>query len=147
MVCDFCAAFGLCHILFEFVFLCFFKPTTAFAACTLIRFAVEFGMVAELLQQSGDNLLSPAERGCNRSGESARRNNGELGSALFGRANDDFFDPATVVIVPDPFGFETHDTLLHDPVPLQIVLLTSDVELLGRTQPGLYDWVVFDEPG
>lgn len=104
-------------------------------------------MVAVLLQHNGESLVSPAERGCKRSGDRARRNNGELGSALFGRANDVFFVPITLVIIPDPFGFEWHETLLHGPVALQSVLLINDVELLGRTQPGLYDCVVLDEPG
>lgn len=69
-------------------------------------------------QHNGDiSAHFSALLGCKRSGDKARRRSGELGSALFGRAKPFF-------------GIE-----LLDPLPL-----------FGNP-PGLYDWVVLDEPG
>lgn len=78
-------------------------------------------------------------------GDSARLNSGELGSALFGLANDDFLPLDIVVIL---FGldvtFVNVEFGVFDPLPLseQFKLV-----LFGNAQPGLYDCVVFDAPG
>lgn len=120
---------------------CFFIPTTALAACTLIMLLADTEVVP--LQHSGDiDLVSAAERGCSRSGERARRNSGELGSALFGLANDVFLVPATLVVVDDA-------ELALPAVQCPPLLLNElfRLALLGITQPGLYDWVVFEAPG
>lgn len=140
--CDFCVALGVCQILFAFGVRCFFKPTTALAACILIMFDV-VGMDAVLLQHNGDILFSVADRGCSRSGDRARRNNGEFVSALLGRPNDVFFVPPIAENAPETHECDVHDELLHEPTLLHAI---DDVELLGKTQPGLYDCVVFDEP-
>lgn len=120
---------------------CFFKPITAFAACKLIELGIEL-----LVQHSGDieHLTSAALRGCRRSGDSARRSNGELGSALFGRANDDFFPPEMVVmlfVLDVIFGVVEFGVF----APLLVSELFKLV-LFGNAQPGLYDCVVFEAP-
>lgn len=70
-------------------------------------------------QQSGDIRVHfvSALRGCRRSGDRARLNNGELGSEDFVRTNPVFLEPAVTVCTT------------------------------GNDPPGLYDCVVFDEPG
>lgn len=71
---------------------------TALAACIFNELTLG---IALLVQHNGDieHFASAALRGCKRSGDNARRNNGELGSALFGRTNDDFLPPDMVVIL------------------------------------------------
>lgn len=68
------------------------------------------------LQHSGDTtILFSALRGCKRSGDRARRNNGELGSALLGRAND-FFATAPVGGPPGNVPGTYACVVLDDPV-------------------------------
>lgn len=121
---------------------CFFNPITALAACTFIE--LQLGTV--LLQHNGDikHFVSAALRGCNRSGDSARRSSGELGSALFGRTNDDFLPPEIVVIllVLDVIFVDVELGVFE---PLLVKELFKLV-LFGNAQPGLYDCVVFDAP-
>lgn len=99
---------------------------------------LEFGIA--LLVHSGDieHFVSTALRGCNRSGDNARRSNGEFGSALFGLANDFFaLDIVVILAPPDVDVFElqlvTFETL-DDNELFKLVLL-------GNAQPGLYDCV------
>lgn len=120
---------------------CFFKPITALAACKLIELGIEL-----LVQHNGEmeHFTSAALRGCKRSGDRARRSNGELGSALLGRANDDFFPPEIVVML------FVHDVIFVD-VEFGVFdpLLVSELfklVLFGNAQPGLYDCVVFEAP-
>lgn len=68
-------------------------------------------------QQSGEIFVS-ALRGCSRSGDKARRSNGELGSADLVRAKPAFL----------------------------VVALTAACSV-GSVLPGLYDCVVLDAPG
>lgn len=70
-------------------------------------------------QQSGEISVhfASALRGCRRSGESARRSNGELGSALLVRTKPLFFEPLDMACT------------------------------VGSELPGLYDCVVFEAPG
>lgn len=70
-------------------------------------------------QHSGDISvhLDSALLGCKRSGDNARRNSGELGSDDFVRTKPDFLLPAVTVCTT------------------------------GNEPPGLYDCVVFEEPG
>lgn len=102
--------------------------------------------IALLVQHNGDieHFASAALRGCNRSGDNARRNNGELGSALFGRTNDDFLPPEIVVIL---LAFDVVFVVVEFGVfdPLLVNELFKLV-LFGNAQPGLYDCVVFDAP-
>lgn len=116
---------------------------TALAACIFIVLVLG---IALLVQHNGEmeHFASAALRGCNRSGDNARRNSGELGSALFGRTNDDFLPPEMVVMV---LAF----AVIFDDVELGVLepLLVNDVfrlVLFGKAQPGLYDWVVFEAP-
>lgn len=69
-------------------------------------------------QQSGDIFVS-ALRGCKRSGDRARLNSGELGSADLVRANP----------------------------PFLLFAFTAPVCRVGSVLPGLYDCVVFEAPG
>lgn len=98
------------------------------------------------MQHSGEmeHFTSAALRGCKRSGERARRNNGELGSALLGRANDDFFPPEIVVMlfVLDVM-FVDVEFGVFDPL---LVSELFKLVLFGNAHPGLYDWVVFEAP-
>lgn len=90
-------------------------------------------------------MVSAALRGCKRSGDSARRNNGEFGSALFGLAKDDFLPTDIAVML-----FELDVTLVKvefgvfDPLPVKEQF---KLVLFGSAHPGLYDCVVFDAPG
>lgn len=86
-----------------------------------------------------EHFTSAALRGCKRSGDNARRSNGELGSALFGRTNDDFLPPEMVVILL-VFNVIFVDVVfgVFDPLLVKLVF--------GNAQPGLYDWVVFEAP-
>lgn len=99
-----------------------------------------------LLPHNGDieHFASAALRGCKRSGDNARRSNGELGSALFGRTNDDFLPPEIVVIL---LAFDVIFVVVEFGVfdPLLVNELFKLV-LFGNAQPGLYDCVVFDAP-
>lgn len=126
-----------------FGFRCFFKPITALAACIFIE--LQLG-TALLIQHNGDikHFVSAALRGCNRSGDNARRSSGELGSALFGRTNDDFFPPDIVVMLL-VFDVIFVDVELGVFEPLLVRELFKLV-LFGNAQPGLYDCVVFDAP-
>lgn len=134
------------HILLEFFGVrCFFRPITALAACILSELTLG---IALLVQHNGEieHFASAALRGCKRSGDKARRNNGELGSALFGRTNDDFFPPDIVVMlfvldvtfVDVVFGVFDPQLLVNELFKLAL--------LFGNAQPGLYDCVVFDAP-
>uniref|UniRef100_A0A182MAG8 Uncharacterized protein n=1 Tax=Anopheles culicifacies TaxID=139723 RepID=A0A182MAG8_9DIPT len=93
----------------------------------------------EVLQQSGDktHLLSAALRGCNRSGDKARRSNGELGSAVLARGNPFFVggvgDP------PIPPATIPGTTADGRPVAMPIPAAFG-------SPPGLYDCVVLDAP-
>lgn len=102
--------------------------------------------IALLVQHNGDieHFASAALRGCKRSGDKARRNNGELGSALFGRTNDDFLPPDIVVmlLVLDVIFVDVEFGVFE---PLLVSELFKLV-LFGNAQPGLYDCVVFDAP-
>lgn len=64
----------------------------------LVRQMPEWGRCfgAEVPVHKGEIDLFSALRGCNRSGDNARRSSGELGSALFGRAKLFFDTPPTV---------------------------------------------------
>lgn len=99
-----------------------------------------------LVQHNGEmeHFTSAALRGCKRSGDRARRNSGELGSALLGRANDDFFPPEMVVIlfVLDVIFVDVEFGVFG---PLLVSELFKLV-LFGNAQPGLYDCVVFEAP-
>lgn len=116
---------------------------TAFAAC--IFSDVTLG-IALLVQHNGEmeHFTSAALRGCKRSGDNARRNSGELGSALFGRTNDDFLPPEIVVmlLVLDVI-FVDVEFGVFDPL---LVRELFKLVLFGNAQPGLYDCVVFDAP-
>lgn len=115
---------------------------TALAACILSEFTLG---IALLVQHNGEiDFTSAALRGCKRSGDNARRNNGELGSALFGRTNDDFLPPEIVVmlLVLDVIFVDVEFGVLE---PLLVNELFR-VVLFGNAQPGLYDCVVFDAP-
>lgn len=90
-----------------------------------------------------EHLVS-ALRGCRRSGDSARRSSGELGSALFGRANDDFLPLEMFVMLALTALTDVELELLLDPL---LVSELFKLELFGMAQPGLYDWVVFEAPG
>lgn len=107
---------------------------TALAACILIELGIEL-----LVQHNGEieHFTSAALRGCKRSGDRARRNSGELGSALFGRANDDFFPPEMVVML---FVLDVIFVGVEFGVfgPLLVSELFKLV-LFGNAQPGLYD--------
>lgn len=61
--------------------------------------------------QSGDmdEPLFSALRGCNRSGESALRNNGELGSALLGRAKDFLLELAVFIDATGTVGLHEEE--------------------------------------
>ncbi len=89
----------------------------------LVRQMPEWGRCfgADVPVHSGDIDLFSALRGCNRSGDNARRSNGELGSALLGRAKP-FFDAPLIFIVDWPLGNVVNT-------------------------PGLYDCVVLLDPG
>lgn len=103
--------------------------------------AVELG-IALLVQHSGDieHFVSIALRGCSLSGDSARRNSGEDGSVLFGRANVDFF-ALDIVEAPELELFELQLVTFEAPDELfKLVLLGN------AAHPGLYDCVVFDAP-
>lgn len=123
---------------------CFFKPMTALAAC--IVSALEFSTLLFVHSGEIEHLLS-ALRGCKRSGDNARRSNGELGSALFGRANDDFLPldrlDIDVMLVLAAL-LDAVMVLFGDP---QLVNELFRLELFGMAQPGLYDCVVFEAPG
>lgn len=121
---------------------CFFKPITALAACIFKEFT--FG-IALLVQHNGEieHLASAALRGCKRSGDKARRNSGELGSALFGRTND-FFPPDIVdILLAFDVIFTDDEFGVFDPL---LVNELFKLVLFGNAQPGLYDCVVFDAP-
>lgn len=114
---------------------------TAFAACILN--ALELSTL--LFVHSGDiEHFVSALRGCRRSGDNARRSNGELGSALFGRANDDFFPLDMVEMLALIAFVDVELELLFDPL---FVNELFKLELFGTAQPGLYDCVVFEAPG
>lgn len=83
-----------------------------------------------------EHFTSAALRGCKRSGDRARRNNGELGSALFGRAKDDFFPPEIVVIlfVLDVIFVDVEFGVFD---PLLVVSELFKLVLFGNAQPGL----------
>lgn len=91
-----------------------------------------------------EHFVSAALRGCKRSGDNARRNSGELGSALFGRTNDDFFPPDIVVmlLLLDAIFVDVEFGVFE---PLLVKELFKLV-LFGNAQPGLYDCVVFEAP-
>lgn len=116
---------------------------TALAACILSELTLG---IALLVQHSGEmeHLTSAALRGCKRSGDNARRKSGELGSALFGRTNDDFFPPeiAVMLLVLDVI-FVDVEFGVFDPL---LVKELFKLVLFGNAQPGLYDCVVFDAP-
>lgn len=129
-----------------FEFRCFFNPITALAACIFSELTLG---IALLVQHNGEieHFVSAALRGCKRSGDSARRNSGELGSALFGRTNEDFLPPDMVVIL---FVLDVMFVVVEFGVfePLLVIELFKLV-LFGNAQPGLYglyDCVVFDAP-
>lgn len=120
---------------------CFFRPMTALAACMVN--ALELSTL--LLVHSGDmEHLVSALRGCSRSGDNARRSSGELGSALFGRANDDFLPPDMAVMLVLAAAVAAVLVLFAEPPPVSELFR---LELFGMAQPGLYDCVVFDAPG
>lgn len=77
-----------------------------------------------------------ALRGCKRSGDRARRSNGELGSALLGRANDDFLPLDMVVMLALIALVDVELELLLEPL---FVRELFKLELFGMAQPGLYD--------
>lgn len=121
---------------------CFFNPITALAACIFKEFT--FG-IALLVQHNGEieHLASAALRGCKRSGDKARRNSGELGSALLGRTND-FFPPDIVdILLVFDVIFTDVEFGVFDPL---LVNELFKLVLFGNAQPGLYDCVVFDAP-
>lgn len=120
---------------------CFFRPMTALAACMVS--ALELSTL--LLVHSGDmEHLVSALRGCSRSGDNARRSSGELGSALFGRANDDFLPPDMAVMLVLAALVAAVLELFAEQLPVSELFR---LELFGMAQPGLYDCVVFDAPG
>lgn len=114
---------------------------TALAACNELTLGI-----ALLVWHNGDieHFASAALRGCRRSGDRARRSSGELGSALFGRTNDDFLPPDIVVLLLEfDVIFIDVEFGVFDPL---LVNELFKLVLFGTPQPGLYDCVVFDAP-
>lgn len=90
------------------------------------------------------HAFASAVRGCNRSGERARRNNGEPGSdVLHGRPND---EPTVLTTLP-PLGIneQTADGPATDDTPPEPKVVAAFG--VDSSEEGLYDCVVFELPG
>jgi len=99
--------------------------------------------------------LVSAVRGCNRSGDRARRNSGDPGSdVLHGRPNDEpavflttTTEPPLPVLMQQPDGTQLPPTPAVEPHPEGVTPPDPIAGLDDVNDDGLYDWVVLELPG